>query len=157
MPTRLEEPEDHNAMAEILRRALEIESGTGAVPLDKLMVAAEELGISKESIRQAELEYRQGSGRRGLLAAYRNEQRRAFQIHLGVYAVVNVFICLMNLLTWRDTPEFWAIWVILGWGIGLGCHAVVTSVKHDWDSEEFQEWLQKRREKEAELPGHTPE
>ncbi len=52
----------------------------------------------------------------------RVEELKGFYIHLGVYVLINVFLVILNLLT---SPEyFWAIWPMLGWGIGLGAHAI---------------------------------
>lgn len=52
----------------------------------------------------------------------RVEELKGFYIHLGVYVLINVFLVILNLLT---SPEyFWAIWPMLGWGIGVGSHAI---------------------------------
>jgi class 3 adenylate cyclase len=52
--------------------------------------------------------------RRGALAT-------SVRIHLTVYLVVN----LMLVAIWAAAGAgyFWPVWPILGWGIGLGCHA----------------------------------
>jgi hypothetical protein len=45
-----------------------------------------------------------------------------FYIHLSIYSVINVFLVVLNLMT---SPDYlWAIWPILGWGVGLFSHAV---------------------------------
>ena len=43
------------------------------------------------------------------------------KIHAAVYASVNLFL----IAVWAVTGGgyFWPIWVILGWGVGLACHA----------------------------------
>lgn len=65
------------------------------------------------------------------LAVRRLKIKRGFQTHFGIYCVVNLCLVGMNIVTafpfiWSD---FWAIWPILGWGIGLGCHYVSTIMK----------------------------
>lgn len=51
--------------------------------------------------------------------------RFAFYIHLVVYVFVNLMLIAINLAT---TPwYFWFMWPLLGWGIGLLAHGVVTS------------------------------
>ncbi len=49
-------------------------------------------------------------------------KEKKFRKHLISYAVINVFLVAINLLT---SPEYlWAIWPILGWGVGLIMNAV---------------------------------
>jgi hypothetical protein len=55
-------------------------------------------------------------------ARKRVRELKEFYTHLGIYVVVNVFLAVLSLLT--SPGYFWAIWPILGWGIGLFSHAV---------------------------------
>jgi 2TM domain len=50
--------------------------------------------------------------------------RIAFGIHLTVYALVNALLIGINLDT--STEHLWFKWPLLGWGIGILAHAVVT-------------------------------
>jgi len=59
-------------------------------------------------------------------AKKRVEARMGFYIHLIVYFVVNTVLVILNLTFKKD--YFWAIWPILGWGIGLIVHALSTFV-----------------------------
>jgi hypothetical protein len=52
--------------------------------------------------------------RRGVL-------ERSVRVHATVYLVVNVM--LIAIWAAAGGGYFWPIWSILGWGIGLGCHA----------------------------------
>ena len=52
------------------------------------------------------------------------EEIKEFYIHLGIYAIINLFLIVLNLIT--SPAYFWAIWPLLGWGVGVGAHAVVT-------------------------------
>src|SRR5690554_2285033 len=55
-------------------------------------------------------------------ARKRVHELRDFYSHLATYAIVNALLVGINLTT---TPDpFWAIWPIIGWGIGLLSHAV---------------------------------
>jgi class 3 adenylate cyclase len=47
--------------------------------------------------------------------------RQSIKIHAVVYAAVNLFLVAIWALT--GGGYFWPIWVILGWGLGLACHA----------------------------------
>ena len=65
------------------------------------------------------------------------EEIQGFYIHLGVYILVNVFLVVLNLIT---SPEyFWAIWPMLGWGVGLGAHAVTIFGLFGIGSQDWQE------------------
>ena len=43
------------------------------------------------------------------------------RIHLTVYLVVNLM--LIGIWAASGAGYFWPVWPILGWGIGVGCHA----------------------------------
>ena len=51
----------------------------------------------------------------------RGAHATSVRIHLTVYIVVNVM--LVGIWAASGGGYFWPIWSILGWGIGLGCHA----------------------------------
>jgi hypothetical protein len=50
------------------------------------------------------------------------EAKSDFYRHLAVYVVVNLLLVVINLVTWQD--YFWAVWPLLGWGIGIAIHAL---------------------------------
>jgi len=61
--------------------------------------------------------------------AYRIAKKRvaakiAFYIHLAAYVSVNVLLLIINLATYNQS--FWFKWPLIGWGVGLGVHALVT-------------------------------
>jgi hypothetical protein len=54
------------------------------------------------------------------------DARIGFYIHLAVYAFVNAGLIAINLST---SPEhLWFKWPLLGWGLGLVCHALAVFV-----------------------------
>ena len=57
------------------------------------------------------------------LATRRADMKLAFRSHLLAYVLVNAGLVAINLL---QTPNgyFWAIWPIIGWGLGLAAHYV---------------------------------
>lgn len=63
----------------------------------------------------------------------RIEEKKAFRIHLTVYAVVNAFLILIWLIT--GLGYFWPIWPMLGWGLGVALHAFALG----WDKEPTEE------------------
>ena len=55
-------------------------------------------------------------------AEHRADIKLGFQAHLLAYVVVNAGLVAINLVTSRD--YFWAIWPIIGWGLGIAAHAI---------------------------------
>ena len=55
-------------------------------------------------------------------AEKRVNQKMALISHIGSYVIVNGFLILIWALTGADTGNFWPVWVLLGWGIGLAFH-----------------------------------
>lgn len=69
-------------------------------------------------------------------------QLRAFYIHLVVYILVNAFLIILSLANGGS----WSIWPLLGWGIGLGAHAVTvflggSLLGADWEEREIRRRL----------------
>jgi hypothetical protein len=50
--------------------------------------------------------------------------RIGFYIHLTAYLAVNALLVVINLAT--STSRLWCIWPLLGWGVGVFVHALVT-------------------------------
>lgn len=48
------------------------------------------------------------------------EQRRGFQIHALVFVPAIIAMFIINYFT--GPHYWWALWVLLGWGIGLFAH-----------------------------------
>lgn len=61
-----------------------------------------------------------------LRAKKRVETKIAFYLHLAVYIVVNLLLIIINLAT--STGYLWFKWPLLGWGIAIGFHALMTFV-----------------------------
>src|SRR4051794_32069092 len=47
--------------------------------------------------------------------------RRSFETHLTVYVLINLL--LIGIWAASGGGYFWPIWPILGWGMGVACHA----------------------------------
>ncbi len=52
----------------------------------------------------------------------RVKELKEFYAHLASYLLINALLIVINLLTSSST--FWAIWPLMGWGVGLASHAV---------------------------------
>lgn len=85
---------------------------------------------------------------RYLAAKERVEQLRGFYVHLTVYVLVNLFLFGINMATDRDS--LWFFWPLLGWGIGLGAHAMTVFVfdgklGKNWEDRKIAELMEKDR------------
>ena len=49
---------------------------------------------------------------------------RAFYLHCAIFVAVNVLLHVINFVA--SPKAYWAFWPLLGWGIGLLAHGLVT-------------------------------
>lgn len=141
---RQEQQFDDGELSEILRLAVRKQEATPGDLRKRLLDVADELGISHAAVAEAEKEYRQTAMRKRELALFRKESLNALKIHGGVYAIVNLALFGLNLMTLHEDHEIWFPYILLMWGIGLAIHAMVSVRRVDWDDEEFQKWRMKR-------------
>lgn len=69
------------------------------------------------------------------------EELKAFYLHLMTFAVVTIFLVIVNFMT-SSYP--WVLWAIGGWGLGLAMHAIMT---FDWFGIFSSDWEKKQVEK----------
>ena len=98
---------------EILREATIRQKDPDISP-EQLVEIASEVGISAQTLQKAEQAWLE----RQKVSQKQAKRRREFiRFHLIPYLVVSVFLVLLNLAT---TPrDFWSIYPILGWGLGV--------------------------------------
>lgn len=73
-----------------------------------------------------------------------------FYIHAVIYVLVSIMLVVIDLLT----PDgYWFYWPLVGWGAGLGLHALIVfrfggTLGRDWEERKIREMLAKddRRE-----------
>jgi hypothetical protein len=128
---------------EILTRALRVqESEEGG--REALIAAAAELGVSEESLVKAEKEWFQQKAELAERREFEALRKRDFFGHLAAYGIVNTALFLMNLVT--PDPEWWFLYPLIGWGIGVAFHALATFNKSSEEyQKQFEEWREKRR------------
>ena len=53
------------------------------------------------------------------------DERTGFYIHLAAFVAVNAMLIALNLraIDQDSQEDWWAHWVLIGWGIGLAFHA----------------------------------
>ena len=129
---------------EILKLALRQQGHGDSNLRQRLSASAEELGISEDALQRAEEAYLEQKDAEREFVEFRRRQRREFRDHLFMYLTVNAFLVGMNF--YRDGEIGWAVWPILGWGIGVACHAwQALNSQSEPFQEEFEKFKQKRR------------
>lgn len=92
---------------------------------EQLSEMAKELGVSTELLKSAEQEWLTQAKVSKEQQTRREIKRRGFKAHLISYLAVNTFLIVLNLTT---TPrDFWAIYPLSGWGLGLFMHNLKVS------------------------------
>lgn len=144
-----------------VRRAAEQEAaqatGTGAVSHERLVAMAEELGVTPDTLAAVlndraatQIKEQEQAAQVGERQEFIAERKANFYPHLWSFVGVNVMLLAINLMT---TPgHFWAAYPLLGWGIGLFCHAMAAlPTRGPVFDKEFAGWRGKRREKAEKL------
>ena len=128
---------------QILRLAASLTLPASAMSRERLLATAAELGIEPEAVEMAERQLAAQGAELADRAEFDALQRRDFYGHLLSYVLVNMFLVVINLVT---VPSyFWAIWPILGWGLGLAFHGVETFFRNSESyRKEFEKWQSKR-------------
>lgn len=74
---------------------------------------------------------------------------RGFRTHLIIYAAVNVGLLVINLMS-PQPRNYWFIWPLIGWGLGILGHAYLVSRAPDTNA------MSKRENGGPGGPGSTP-
>lgn len=145
---RMERFREEDEVEEILKLAIR-KDAVGDVGLrERLLASAQELGISEEAVIAAEKQYRAEQKRNLELEEFGIALRKDFYSHLGIYVAVNTMLLIFNVI--RYDGHLWAIYPLLGWGIGIVSHALGTFLTHrDPSSREFKRWLERKRDPRA--------
>lgn len=77
----------------------------------------------------------------------RVEELRGFYVHVMIYLVVNTGLFLIDLVSGSG---WWFFWPMLGWGIGLGAHAVAvyaggSRLGPEWEERKIRQLLERDR------------
>lgn len=77
-------------------------------------------------------------------ARKRVKELRSFYTHLFLFLLINLFLTALSVLT--SPNYFWAIWPILGWGLGLCAHALSVFGlfgigSKSWEERKVQEFM----------------
>ncbi|MBE9004808.1 2TM domain-containing protein [Fortiea sp. LEGE XX443] len=87
----------------------------------QLQEMAADLGISFITLQTAQQQWQQEKEIMKRRQASNSHRLQKIKPHLISYLVVNLFLIVLNLVV--SPGYFWAIYPLLGWGLGLGLHA----------------------------------
>ncbi|MCH8275021.1 MAG: 2TM domain-containing protein [Armatimonadetes bacterium] len=128
---------------EILKRAVAIDATRGRSGRDSMIRAAGELGISEETVVAAERQWMKEKAKREEMREFIAHQRNDFWGHLACYVGVNTLLLAFNFA--QSGRITWAIWPLLGWGLGIFFHMLSAfDTKGKEFRKEFQDWKKGR-------------
>ncbi|AFY45662.1 2TM domain-containing protein [Nostoc sp. PCC 7107] len=87
----------------------------------QLQEMAAELGISFVSLQTAQQQWQQEKEIMKRRQTSNSHRLQKIKPHLISFLVVNLFLIVLNLVV--SPGYFWAIYPLLGWGLGLALHA----------------------------------
>ncbi|MFP6597288.1 MAG: 2TM domain-containing protein [Candidatus Hydrogenedentota bacterium] len=110
-------------VSRLIKRALQGESHSDTISHEELMDIADKSGVTPSAMRaildDEENSYELEDAKRRWLKRHHED----FHNHLRSYVIVNGALICMNLMSTGFRGYFWALWPIMGWGIGLLFHA----------------------------------
>ncbi|HEY9673999.1 MAG TPA: 2TM domain-containing protein [Waterburya sp.] len=128
----------------ILNIAIARQPDGGELSREQLVEIAAELGISTDSLIQAEQEWLLQKQERQKHREFNLYRRSRFKKRLAKYLIVNTFLIGLNLLTVGHLS--WSLYILLFWGLGLGFNAWNTFQLEGEDYERaFQKWYRQHQ------------
>ncbi|WP_375478931.1 2TM domain-containing protein [uncultured Nostoc sp.] len=129
---------DSEDVQQILQKAL-TRKQEGEFSREQLLEMASELGISSNILETTEQKWLAQQEEERSRHTFNTFRRTAFWTHFVSFLAVNLFLILLNFIT--SPSYFWAIFPILGWGLGLFFHwwSVYQSKSEDYEIA-FQKW-----------------
>lgn len=133
---------------QILQIAIARQTEVGELSRTQLVEIASELGISADTLWQAEQEWLVMRGEAEEHNVFKQYRHQRFQHHLVRYVAVNTFLFLLNWLMGLGFP--WAVYIMVIWGLVLVLHAWHTYQPNPYRyDDEFQKWRQRRKIKQS--------
>ncbi len=129
--------ETEEDVQDILRLAIRKEPVAYADLNKRLLETAKELGISEHALEQAVKEHYEDQGLKKELAEFQEHRKRGFFSHLIPYVLVNAMLMTASLVD----GEYWFVYPLFGWGIGIASHAYTVFYRRpDEHDPEFITW-----------------
>ena len=129
---------------QILNLAIARQAKGGEFSREQLVDIAAELGISTESLLEAEREWLVQQGEQQKRAEFNIYRRGKLQKRLGKYLIVNSFLVALNLVNAGELS--WSLYILLFWGLWLGLGAWNTYQLQGQEYEQaFHKWYRKHQ------------
>lgn len=132
-------------VSRLIKRALKGEGHGETISHEELVDIAEKSGVSPTALNavleEESTSYELDEAKMRWLRRHRED----FHNHLRSYVIVNGVLILMNLFSTGIRGPYWALWPIMGWGIGLLFHASDTYFVSEEKVEQGARKLLRRR------------
>jgi hypothetical protein len=129
---------------QILNLAIARQANGGEFSREQLVEIAAELGISTESLLEAEQEWLVQQQERQKHHDFNIYRRGQLKKRIGKYLIVNSFFVGLNLLSAGELS--WSLYILLFWGLFLGLSAWNTYQLQGEEYElAFQKWYRKHQ------------
>lgn len=137
--TKLSRSYQQEDIQQILNLAIARQSDGEEFTREQLVEIAAELGISTESLQQAEQEWLLQQEERQKHLEFNLYRRKQLKKRLGKFLIINSFLVGLNLLIVGHLS--WSLYILLFWGFGLALNAWNTyQLEGEEYNRAFQRW-----------------
>lgn len=144
LETKLTRSYHQEDIQQILNLAISRHANNGEFSREQLVEIATELGISTETLQEAEQEWLVHQQQRQRHRDFNLYRQRLLQKQFGRYVITNGFLVSLNLLSAGELS--WSLYVLLFWGLGFGLNAWNTYQLQGEEYERaFQKWYRRHQ------------
>ena len=129
---------------QILNLAIARQANGGEFSREQLVEIANELGISTDTLLEAERDWKIQQGEQQKRSEFNLYRRGKLQKRVGKYLIVNSFLVGLNFLSAGGLS--WSLYILLFWGLGLGLSAWNSYQLQGEEYEQaFRKWYRKHQ------------
>jgi hypothetical protein len=129
---------------QILNLAIARQANGGEFSREQLVEIATELGISTDTLLEAERDWQIQQGEQQKRSEFNLYRRGKLQKRVGKYLIVNSFLVGLNFVSAGELS--WSLYILLFWGLGLGLGAWNTYQLQGEEYEQaFRKWYRKHQ------------
>lgn len=129
---------------QILNLAIARQANGGEFSREQLVEIATELGISTDTLLEAERDWKIQQGEQQKRSEFNLYRRGKLQKRVGKYLIVNSFLVGLNFVSVGELS--WSLYILLFWGLGLGLGAWNSYQLQGEEYEQaFRKWYRKHQ------------